>query len=348
MKSLVDKLEQNCTLSLLEYQTLIENRNNQEIFDYAKKKADTIRKRHFHNKIFIRGLIEFTNFCKNDCFYCGIRRSNKNAERYRLSKEDILSSCKVGSKLGIKTFVLQGGEDPFFKDDDICDIISSIKKLYPDSAVTLSIGEKSCESYKAYFDAGADRFLLRHETAYKEHYELLHPKEMSFENRIRCLHDLKEIGYQTGCGFMTSSPFQSAKTLSYDLDFISRLKPQMVGIGPFIPHKDTPFAGYEKGDTTLTLFMLSLVRIMNPYILLPATTALQTADENGYVNGILHGANVIMTNLTPQDQKEKYTLYDNKLNAMDDTFTVYHGLLNRIKTAGFEFVSDRGDYSEKR
>ena len=259
------------------------------------EKSDRI----YGHDIYIRGLIEFTNYCKNDCLYCGIRRSNKNAERYRLSKDDIMLCCHEGYDLGFRTFVLQGGEDPYYTDEKMVDIISSIKTEFPDCALTLSVGEKTHESYKAFFDAGADRYLLRHETANPMHYSKLHPSGLSWQNRINCLYDLKSIGYQVGCGFMVGSPYQTAEDLAQELIFLKKLKPHMVGIGPFIAHHDTPFRDEKSGTMELTLFMLGLIRLTLPYVLLPSTTALGTIHPLGREKGILAGANVIMPNLSP-------------------------------------------------
>lgn len=318
--------------------------NYEEVFDYAREKAKKIAVSHFGNKVYIRGLIEISSYCKNDCYYCGLRCSNKNAQRYRLTKEDILKSCEVGYNLGFRTFVLQGGEDNHFSDEVICDIVKSIKENYPDVAVTLSLGEKEKSSYERFRKAGADRYLLRHETATEAHYNKLHPYKMSFDNRMRCLDDLKSIGFQTGCGFMVGSPYQTIENIADDLIYIHRLSPQMVGIGPFIPHKDTPFAKEQMGNVRLTLFLLSVIRIMEKKVLLPSTTALSTANENGREEGILSGANVIMPNLSPVEVRKKYMLYDNKLCTDEEAAESLNKLKERIKSIGYEIVTDRGDY----
>lgn len=297
----------------------------------------------YGRRIFIRGLIEFTNYCKNDCFYCGIRKSNINAERYRLSKKEISECVIQGKELGIKTFVLQGGEDMCYSDKEICGIISSIKELVPECAVTLSIGEKSRESYKSYKNAGADRFLLRHETANETHYKKLHPKEMSLKNRMKCLYTLKELGYQTGAGFMVGSPYQTYETLAEDLLFLKELEPHMVGIGPFIAHKDTPFRDRKNGDIGLTLTMLALTRLMLPAVLMPATTALATIDEYGREKAFNIGANVVMPNLSPVSLRDKYSLYDNKARSGDEAAEGLHHLKERIKKAGYIPDMGRGD-----
>ncbi|MBQ8826236.1 MAG: [Oscillospiraceae bacterium] len=340
---LIDKLERERVLSEEEFVFLIENRTP-EATEYLFEKARAIRHKYYGNKVYIRGLIEFTNYCKNNCLYCGIRRSNKNAQRYRLTKEQILSCCEQGYALGFRTFVLQGGEDPFYTDDMIVDTVTDIKKNYPDCAVTLSIGEKSRKSYEKYFKAGADRFLLRHETADGEHYSKLHPSELTAENRQRCLFDLKDTGFQTGSGFMVGSPFQTAENLAQDMLFLHRLQPQMVGIGPFIPHHDTPFAQEKAGTLELTLFMLGLLRLMLPSALLPSTTALGTIAPDGREKGILAGANVVMPNLSPSDVRKKYLLYDNKICTGDEAAECRMCLERRMNGIGYEIAVDRGDF----
>ena len=341
--SLADKLYKNTSLSPEEYKELIDNRND-EISQYLFSKAREIRHKYYGNKVYIRGLIEFTNFCKNDCLYCGIRRSNQNAQRYRLSEEDILSCCKEGYGLGFRTFVLQGGEDPYFSDERICSIVKKIKEAFPDCAVTLSIGEKSRESYKSYFKAGADRFLLRHETADRCHYGKLHPKELSLENRMRCLKDLKSIGFQTGTGFMVGSPFQTTDCLVKDMMFLKELQPEMVGIGPFIPHNDTPFRDKPQGSCELTLFMLGLIRLTLPKALIPATTALGTIEKDGREKGILSGANVVMPNLSPMSVRKKYLLYNNKIATGEESAQSISLLRQSLENIGYEAVVSKGDY----
>ncbi len=302
--------------------------------------------KQFGNKIFIRGLIEFTNYCKNDCYYCGIRCSNVSAERYRLTKEQILSCCRTGYQLGFRTFVLQGGEDPFFTDSLMVDIIASIKKAHPDSAITLSIGEKSYESYKAMFDAGADRYLLRHETADARHYALLHPARLSLANRLECLKMLSKIGYQVGTGFMVGSPFQTIENIIEDLLFIKEFKPHMIGIGPFIPHHDTPFHDKKTGTLEQTLRLIAILRLMLPKALIPATTALGTIAPDGREQGILAGANVVMPNLSPIEVRENYTLYDNKICTGEEAAECIACLQARIQEIGYNIVVDRGDYKD--
>ena len=339
---LIDKLALTHSLTLTEYEYLIENRT-QESADRLRELAVSARREVYGNSVYIRGLIEISNICKNDCIYCGIRCSNKDCERYRLTKEDILSCCDEGYALGFRTFVMQGGEDPHFDDELLCDIVSSIKQKYPDCAVTLSMGERSRESYERLFAAGADRYLLRHETADAEHYSKLHPSNMSFLNRMRCLRDLKDIGFQTGCGFMVGSPYQTYAHIAKDLKFIEEFKPQMCGIGPFIPHKATPFASFAAGTVELTCYLLSIIRLIHPTILLPATTALGSIEEGGREKGILSGANVVMPNLSPMDNRKKYELYNNKLYSSAESAQAKAELEERIKNIGYEVVCHRGD-----
>lgn len=344
---IIDKIKNHHIAQYSELVQLLSTITDEET-EYLQKSAQAVSQSIFGNKIYIRGLIEFSSVCKNDCFYCGLRRSNKNAVRYRLSKQEILECCKIGYELGFRTFVLQGGEDGYFNDDVMCDIVSAIKSDYPDCAVTLSLGERSIESYERLYNAGADRYLLRHETANAEHYSKLHPKGMTLENRVKCLESLKEIGFQTGAGFMVGSPYQTFETLAEDLIFIDRLQPQMCGIGPFIHHRDTPFADKPDGSVKLCLVLLSIIRLMKPNILLPATTALGTADSNGRERGIIHGANVVMPNLSPIKHRKDYSLYDNKICTGDEAAESIKSLSERLKAIGYEIVTDRGDYRANR
>lgn len=341
-QNLINKLEIEHSLSEEEYRYLIENRS-EEAAKLLAEKASMLSRSIYGNNIFVRGLIEISNYCKNDCLYCGIRRSNKNCERYRLSPEEILECADLGYELGYRTIVMQGGEDAFFSDEVVCSLIKGIKEKHPDAAVTLSLGERSRESYQRLFDAGADRYLLRHETADKEHYEKLHPAFMSFENRMECLSQLKEIGYQTGCGFMVGSPFQTAAHLAKDLKFIEDFKPDMCGIGPFIPHHDTPFKEEPEGSVELTCFLLSVIRLIYPPVLLPATTALGTIDPLGREKGVLAGANVVMPNLSPVEVRKQYELYDNKICTGDESAECRSCLENRMKSIGYEISLSRGD-----
>lgn len=342
---IIEKLSQFHTASKDELAELIDNISDSEL-EFLRQKAQKTAQKHFGNKIFVRGLIEFSSFCKNDCLYCGIRRSNKNAVRYRLTKEQIMQCCRQGYELGFRTFVLQGGEDGWFDDDKMCDIVKAIHNEFEDCAITLSLGERSFDSYKRLFECGADRYLLRHETADEEHYGKLHPKEMSLENRKNCLYNLKKIGYQTGAGFMVGSPYQTTQALVEDLMFLQDLKPQMCGIGPFIHHKDTPFANKKDGSVRQCLLLLSIIRLMHPNILLPATTALGTADKFGREKGILHGANVVMPNLSPIAHRKDYSLYDSKICTGDEAAECIKCLSGRMKNIGYTLTVDRGDYKK--
>ena len=342
LENIIEKLIEEHSLGLCEYEYLIENRD-EEAFSRLSAAAVAVRKRIYGDKVFTRGLIEISSFCKNDCLYCGIRRSNANAARYRLTEEQILSCADAGAELGFMTFVLQGGEDAYFTDARLVPLIRELKTRHPECAVTLSLGERSRESYARLREAGADRYLLRHETADEEHYKRLHPPEMSFENRMRCLYDLRSLGYQVGCGFMVGSPFQTAATLAKDLKFIEEFKPDMCGIGPFVPHHDTPFASYAAGAVELTCFLLSVIRLIHPPVLLPSTTALGTIDPRGREKGILAGANVVMPNLSPVSVRKKYELYDNKICTGEEAAECRGCLERRIEAIGYRIVAERGD-----
>lgn len=339
---LIDKLTEENTLSREEYYEIISEINSEEA-EYLAGRAREIREKYYGKQVFIRGLIEISNICKNNCYYCGIRRDNKNCDRYRLNKEEILECCREGYELGFRTFVMQGGEDGYFTDEVLVDIISSIKSSWPDCAVTLSLGERSKESYRNLYAAGADRYLLRHETATPEHYSKLHPKELTLEYRMECLNNLRECGFQVGCGFMVGSPYQTTEMLVNDLKFIEQFKPDMCGIGPFIPHKDTIFKDEKAGDVNLTCILLSLIRLIHPKILLPATTALGTLSPNGREKGILSGANVVMPNLSPASVRKKYMLYDNKLSDGAESAQAKESLEKRITSIGYSIVVARGD-----
>lgn len=342
IREIVDKVKRRQDITLEEFRMIMETASKEEmeyLVSTARKVADSI----YGKNVYVRGLIEFTNYCRNDCYYCGIRRSNKEAERYRLTEEQIMECCQMGYELGFRTFVLQGGEDPYFTDDRICEIIKNIKNRYEDCAITLSIGEKSRASYERYFEAGADRYLLRHETANECHYRKLHPAELSLENRKRCLWNLKEIGYQVGAGFMVGSPGQTMETLYEDIRFIKELQPHMVGIGPFIPQHSTPFKGEKAGTLEETLKLLSIIRLIHPKVLLPATTALGTIHPMGREKGILAGANVVMPNLSPVSVRKKYELYDNKICTGDEAAECKNCLQSRMEKIGYTIPVDRGD-----
>ena len=347
LKQLIDRLEGSRDLSDAEFTELLLCEDSEAVA-YLAERARVVREKIYGKEVYLRGLIEFTNYCKNNCKYCGIRCGNKNAERYRLSKEEILSCCDIGYELGFRTFVLQGGEDPYFNDDRMVDIVSAMRKNHPDCAITLSIGEREKESYQKLFDAGANRYLLRHETADKAHYEYLHPKEMSYDHRMQCLRDLKEIGYQVGCGMMVGSPGQKTEHYIKDLRFMQEFKPEMVGIGPFIPHHDTEYAGEKAGTVERTLKLLSIIRLILPEVLLPATTALGTIDPTGREKGILAGANVVMPNLSPGNVREKYLLYDNKICTGDEAAECIRCMAQRVSKVGYTVVQSRGDHIKYR
>lgn len=347
MVALIEKLEMTHSLSLEEYEALIINRN-EELAQIAAEKAVRVRKEIYGNEVYSRGLIEISNICKNDCTYCGIRASNVNCQRYRLTKEDILECAEEGYELGFRTFVMQGGEDPYYTDEVLVDIISALRKKYPDVAITLSLGERSRESYQKLYDAGANRYLLRHETADREHYEKLHPPGMSWQQRMDCLKELKEIGFQTGVGFMVGSPYQTPKTLAKDLKFIETFHPDMCGIGPFVPHHDTPFADRPAGSVELTCFLLSLIRLIWPPVLLPSTTALGTIDPAGREKGIMAGANVVMPNLSPLSVRKKYELYDNKISTGEEGAQSRAKLKKKMESIDYQLVDRRGDIKKER
>ena len=344
MKNLINKLENTRTLEKKEWIALFDCSEKERacLFEKARKTRDEV----YGKTVFVRGLIEISNYCKNDCFYCGIRRSNEKAIRYRLTPEEILVCCREGYSLGFRTFVLQGGEDPYFTDELLCDIVFNIKKEHPDCAVTLSLGERSREGYAMLKNAGADRYLLRHETAVCSHYEKLHPEGMLLETRKKCLYDLKDLGFQVGAGMMVGSPYQTKETLAEDMLFLQEFQPHMVGIGPFISHQDTPFAKEPNGSADTTILLLALTRILLPNVLLPATTALGTLDPKGREKAVLAGANVVMPNLSPLSVREKYMLYDGKISTGDEAAESLEHLKETMKNIGYKVVVDRGDYKE--
>lgn len=343
MIKLVEKLYKSGDLSDEELTALIET-NDAEAAGLLRSYADEVRRKYYRNKVFLRGLIEISSYCKNDCYYCGIRRGNKNAERYRLDHDQVMNCAETARMLGMRTFVLQGGEDAFFTDDYLCTLIKSLKSSYPDCAVTLSLGERPYESYKKLREAGADRYLLRHEAASHELYSRLHPQTMSLDDRKKCLFDLKELGYQVGAGFMVGAPFQTTADLVCDLRFMQELQPQMIGIGAFIPHHDTPFRDEKGGTLEQTIRLLGMIRLMFPKVLLPATTALGTISPNGRILGLQTGCNVVMPNFSPQDVRKKYMLYDNKPVAGGEAAEGLSQLCREIEAAGYTVAKERGDY----
>ena len=340
---LIDKLYCEKILTKEELLTLVKI-TDEEDFLYLCEKANQKKEEIFGKAVYIRGLIEFTNYCKNDCYYCGIRCSNKKAERYRMSVNDILSACKTGEELGIRTYVLQGGEDPYFTDDKLIEIVKKIKEVYPEKAITLSVGERSFDSYQKLKDAGVDRYLLRHESATEEHYQKLHPENLTLVNRKECLFHLKNIGVQTGAGFMVESPYQTDEHLVNDLLFLKELNPQMVGIGPFIHHKDTPFGESSDGTVRKTVLMIALTRLLLPNALIPSTTALASLDQNGRKMALHSGANVVMPNLTPLYNRKNYLLYQNKIAIGEETAENFQKLWEEIESIGLSVGLSRGDY----
>lgn len=345
-KDLVEKLKKNRDLRNEEFLYLLNNQNDfkDKLFKEARNTAD----KYFGNKLYVRGLIEISNICKNNCLYCGIRKSNQNVKRYRLNESDILSAVKSGTELGFKTFVLQGGEDPYYTDDLLVNILTKVKKIAPDCAITLSIGERDYVSYKRLKNAGADRFLLRHEASSEELYYKLHPSEMSLENRKKCLYNLKELKYQTGSGFMVGAPYQTYENIVEDLKFLRQLNPEMIGIGPFISQHDTVFSDMQNGSVDLTVFLIAILRLMFPCANIPATTALATLSSNGRIEGIKAGANVFMPNLSPDFAKKNYNLYDNKLYSNMESAKHLQDLKDKFKNLGFEIVMERGDFVARK
>ena len=340
---IVSRFLKERTLSEEEFVLLLQQSGDAAVRETLRREALALCRNYYGNQVYIRGLIEFTNYCKNNCYYCGIRRDNPHVRRYRLSTEEILSCCREGYGLGYRTFVLQGGEDPYFTDERMTELIRQIRREYPDCAITLSIGEREKDSYRKFREAGADRYLLRHETADPAHYRSLHPEGMNFSHRIQCLYDLKALGYQVGAGFMVGSPGQKLEHMAKDLLFLQKLQPEMVGIGPFIPHHDTRYAKEQAGSVEMTLFLLSVIRILLPKVLLPATTALGTMDPVGREKGLLAGANVIMPNLSPEKNRKDYSLYDNKICTGEEAAQSIASLRKRVESVGCQVVTDRGD-----
>lgn len=345
MVEIVEKLYTEQNLSDRELALLISD-SSDDVTERLRQRADEVRQHYYGKKVFLRGLIELSSYCRNDCLYCGIRRSNKGAQRYRLTRQEILACCENGYELGFRTFVMQGGEDAFFTDELLCGIISGIKEEYPDCAVTLSLGERSFESYSRLKQAGADRYLLRHEAADHTLYSRLHPEELTIENRKKCLFDLKKLGYQVGAGFMVGAPFQTTENIISDLRFLQELQPQMIGIGPFVPHHSTPFADEKGGTLELTLRLLGILRLMFPKVLLPATTALGTIAPDGREQGLKTGCNVVMPNLSPVSVRKKYDLYDNKICTGEEAAECRVCLERRINSAGYEVACERGDAAD--
>jgi biotin synthase len=345
-KELVDVLEKERTLSRNEFKTLLTTKD-EETTTYLYERARSVAQRIFGNEIYIRGLIEFSNYCKQNCFYCGLRKDNQAVERYRLDKDEILECCIEGYRLGFRTFVLQSGEDNYYTKERMVDIIQSIRTRFSDCAITLSVGEKDNDTYQAYYNAGANRFLLRHETITPIHYRQLHPEGMELDHRKKCLCQLKDIGFQTGSGIMVGSPYQTLDMIIDDLYFLAELQPQMIGIGPYLPSHDTPFKDQLPGSLEMTVRLLAVLRFMHPHVLLPATTALATIDPKGREMGILAGANVVMPNLSPLHSRKKYQLYNNKACMGDEGAHCIWSLNKKLEKIGYTLSKQRGDYSRK-
>ena len=307
--------------------------------------ARRVRDEVYGRQVFLRGLVEFTSFCAMDCLYCGLRRGNPDAVRYRLDRETILACVDTGAALGLKSFVLQGGEDAYFTDDILCGIVSAITAKHPDCAVTLSVGERSTESYKRLKAAGANRYLLRHETADNVHFARLHPAKQTLASRKKCLYALKDAGFHVGAGFMVGSPWQTAETLAEDMLFLREFQPQMVGVGPFLPQAQTPFAQEPAGELPLTLFMLALTRLLLPHSLLPATTALASVHPEGRIWGLESGANVIMPNISPAETRAAYRIYDNKKASGAEAAEGLTLLQNELAPHGYTLSFTRGDWN---
>lgn len=343
MRELIERLHRERTLAPDELRMLL-TAPSSDTLSAISEKARTVAQQHYGNRIFLRGLIEITNICHNNCYYCGIRRGNRMVERYCLTPDEILTCCEEGYRIGFRTFVLQGGETGGTSDEILIRTVARIRTQFPDAAITLSLGEKSTEIYQRYFEAGANRYLLRHETHNNTHYRQLHPEEMSLDNRLRCLSDLKRIGFQTGTGIMVGSPGQTIDHLVEDITYMQQLQPEMIGIGPFIPHKDTPFGSYPAGSLDLTLLLISIFRLMHPSALIPSTTALATLVPDGREKGILAGANVVMPNLSPTGMRHKYALYDNKASMGAEAAEGIRLLSERLAAIGYVVDMQRGDY----
>ncbi len=343
VRAVVDNVCERGDIALPELDLLLRTDDRPSV-EYLHAKAREVAQSVYGKQVYMRGLIEFSSHCRNNCNYCGLRRANRGLPRYRLTDEVILQCCRQGYECGMRTFVLQSGEDAYYTDERLCRLVGRIRAEFPDCAITLSVGERPRESYRALRDAGADRYLLRHETADRHHYGVLHPGEMSFDRRMQCLHDLRDLGYQVGAGFMTGSPGQTTATLFSDLQFIKSFKPEMCGIGPFIATRNTPFAQEPSGTVEMTLRLLSIIRLLHPHVLLPATTALGSLNPFGRELGIKAGANVVMPNLSPEVNRRQYNIYDGKICLGDDITHCRSCLEQRIRSTGYELVVARGDF----
>lgn len=342
---LIDKLEATHSLDESEYFQLLSDDLPSEEAEYLRQRARDVTDKIFGRDVRIRGLIEVTNVCRNDCYYCGLRHSNKRLKRYTLSKEQILDCCRSGHEIGFRTFVLQGGENPALSVDQVEEIVKLIHSEFPDSAITLSLGEWSDEAYVKFKEAGATRYLLRQESITSEHYSKLHPDLMSLENRIRCLKTLKRLGYQTGTGIMVGAPFQTVDDIIRDLIFMTELQPEMIGIGPFLPHSDTPFGKHAPGELKLTLKLISILRLMFQHANIPSTTALASLDTNGRISGLQAGANVVMPNLTLGAYRKQYSLYNNKAAFGLESAEGIGLLRQELAKADLYITTEKGDFS---
>lgn len=343
MEGLIDKLRRERRLRHEEYVQLLEHADG-PVRAYAARAARQVARARFGEGVFVRGLIEISSFCRNDCFYCGLRRGNTALARYRLDDDRIADACRAGRDAGFRTFVLQGGEDPALDDGRVERLVRRLRAEFPDCALTLSLGERGRAAYRRWREAGADRYLLRHEAADAACYARLHPADMPHRRRMECLDALRELGYQTGAGMMAGAPGQTLADLAADLCFLERFRPEMVGIGPYLPQRDTPLAGSPPGDAARTLMLLSIVRLMLPAALIPATTALATLLADGREQGILAGANVVMPNLTPPDVREGYAIYDGKLSSGPEAAGEVPELESRLREIGYRIDYARGDF----
>ena len=346
MKRLIDQLRDNHQLSPDGYWTLLTMHHPDDV-EYLMLQAREVAQRQFGKSIYLRGLIELTNVCRNDCLYCGIRRGNTHVTRYTLTREQVIESCAQGYRIGFRTFVLQGGEWGEERSAWIAEIISEIRQRWRDCAITLSLGEHPRDTYALWRNARADRYLLRHETHNERHYSLLHPQGMTIGHRLQCLDWLKELDYQVGTGIMVGSPFQSLKSLVEDIQYLIEFKPHMIGIGPFIPQHDTPFARFPAGSVEMTARLYAILRLALPHALIPSTTAMATLSPTGRLHGILAGANVVMPNLSPIDNREKYALYDNKAALGAESAQGIQLLSDELATIGYKIDWSRGDHPDK-
>ena len=346
MRELIERLASDHRLDASQMGELLRSATQDlNVLQQLRDNAVRTAREQFGLGIYIRGLIELSSFCKCDCLYCGLRRSNRTAERYRLTHEEVMACCREGYALGFRTFVLQGGEDGTHTDEWLVELISDMRRTYPDVAITLSLGERTEESYRRLKEAGANRYLLRHEAANEELYASLHPSSKGLKHRLECLEALKRCGYQTGMGMMIGVKGQSVDHIVEDLLLIERMQPEMVGIGPFLPHKATPLGSEPAGELNMVLATIAIVRLMLPKALLPSTTALATLHPRGRLEGILSGANVVMPNLSPSDVRAKYAIYENKASWGKEAAEGLSALESELNTIGYHIDYARGDFN---